>query len=91
MKQNPIMNAVLPHTAFHCSSCGGIRRAPTSDCGIFAQHVTSIKIATRNPAQANSSIIELIAFHQIRAQQPDAIHQNVNHVVCFLKPMPTIQ
>ena len=44
------VHAVFPHTAFRCSSCQSMRRAPARNFGNFVQPVTPVQIRTRKAA-----------------------------------------
>jgi len=62
------VHAVFPHTAFRCSSCRGMRRAPARPCGNLVQPIALVEVAAREPAQAGSSVLDLVAIHQVGSQ-----------------------
>ena len=50
------VHAVLPHTAFRCSSYRGMRRFPARACRNLVQPIAPVKIMTRKAAEAASSV-----------------------------------
>ena len=62
------VHAVLPHTAFRCSSHRGMRLFPASCCRNLVQPIFRIKLLTRETTKAGSAIFDLVPLHQMLTQ-----------------------
>ena len=45
-----------------------MRRAPARSSGHLIQPVALVEVAVREPAQAGSSVLDLVALHQVGSQ-----------------------
>lgn len=74
------VHAVFPHTAFRCSSCGGMRRFPAGFHGRFIQPVALIQVPSQESDSPRFPVPDLVAFPQVSAQSffrvaPDLAHR----------------